>query len=244
MKLAIMQPYFLPYLGYFDLLNIVDEWIVFDTSQYAQRGWMNRNRILKEKGGWQYITLPVKKHPHQTPLNEILVANPDWSKEMFKQLSHYRKVAPYYPQVIDFLKDCFIDIPEPLYKINILFFSKIATYLGIDRPIHIFSEMNLDLEGESLDKSTLAVAISHKVKAKEYINRPGGVKFIKEEEFSKRGIKLTFQTFQDMIYDTGKYREFQPGMSIIDVMMWNSPSEIKNYLDTWRMSVPKSEETP
>jgi len=231
-----MQPYFLPYLGYFDLLNIVDEWIVFDTPQYVHRSWINRNRILRKNGGWQYITVPVKKHPLQTPINEILVADPDWTDKLLRQLDHYRLVAPYFKEVIGFLKECLKESPEPLYKINVVLFLKIASYLGIERPIRLFSEMNLDLPEENLDKTNWGIAISKKVHAKEYINRPGGMEFINEEEFEGNGIKLTFQTFQNMFYDTGKVHQFEPGMSIIDVMMWNSPKEIKHYLDTWRTS--------
>jgi hypothetical protein len=234
MKLAIMQPYFLPYLGYFDLLNIVDEWIVFDTPQYVRRSWINKNRILKKNGGWQYITVPVKKHAMQTPINEILVADSDWTVKLFRQLDHYRLTAPYFKEVTGFLKECLADNPQPLYQINVLLFSKIASYLGIDRPIRLFSEMNLDIPYENLDKTNWGIAISKKVHAKEYINRPGGMEFINEDEFNKNGIKLTFQTFQNMIYGTGKTHHFELGMSIIDVMMWNSPIEIKHYLDTWR----------
>lgn len=236
MKLAIMQPYFLPYLGYFDLLNIVDEWIVFDTPQYVRGSWINRNRILRKNGGWQYITVPVKKHALQTPINEILIADPDWTDKLLRQLDHYRLMAPYFNEVTAFLKECLKEIPETLHQINVLLFSKIASYLGIVRPIRLFSEMNLDLPIETLDKTNWGIAISKKVQATEYINRPGGMKFINEEEFERNGIKLTFQTFQNMVYGTGKIHQFEAGMSIIDVMMWNSPDQIKNYLDNWRMA--------
>ena len=234
MKLAIMQPYFLPYLGYFDLLNRVDEWIVFDTPQYVKGSWINRNRILSENGDWNYLTVPVKRHHLHTPINEIKIADPNWLEKFFRQLDHYRKVAPYYQTVIALMKDCLSERHEHLYKINVLLFSKVASYLGIERPIHIFSEMNMVLQEKPMGKSDWCWAIAEKCKAKEYINRPGGAAFYKEEDFSKRGIKLTFQHFENMVYETGKYRKFKPGMSILDVMMWNSPSEIKQYLDTWR----------
>jgi len=234
MKLAIMQPYFFPYLGYFDLLNIVDEWIVFDTSQYVRRSWMNRNRILKPDNGWQYITIPVQKHHQQTPYNQILVSESDWDEKILRQLDHYKKGAPYYKDVISLLEDCFSNLPENLTMVNTILFEKTAHYLGIKKPIYVFSEMNLDLEIDNVGKSDWSWVIAHKVNAKEYINRPGGKGFINEPEFLKRGIKLTFQDFENMVYSTGKAHQFESGLSIIDVMMWNSPAEIKNYLDTWR----------
>lgn len=231
-----MQPYFFPYLGYFDLLNIVDEWVVFDTPQYVRRGWMNRNRVLRPDKGWQYITVPVQKHPQQTPYNQILVSGSDWSGKILRQLEHYKKGAPYYMNVISFLNDVFTGLPENLTMVNTILFQKAANYIGIEKPIHVFSEMNLDLEIEieNMDKSDWSWSIAHKLNAKEYINRPGGKGFINESEFLKRGIKLTFQEFENMSYATSRFHQFETGMSIIDVMMWNSPEEIKHYLDTWR----------
>jgi hypothetical protein len=176
----------------------------------------------------------------QTPINEISVADPDWIEKLLRQLDHYRLEAPYFKEVTDFLKESVKESPESLYQINVLLFSKIASYLGIERPIRLFSEMNLDLQEEKLDKTNWGIAISKKVHAKEYINRPGGMEFIHEEEFAKNGIKLTFQTFENMVYDTGKVHQFEAGMSIIDVMMWNSPDQIKSYLDNWRMASHES----
>ena len=79
MKVGIMQPYFFPYLGYFDLINRVDKWIVFDTPQYIRHGWVNRNRILHPHQGWQYIVVPLKKHDRDTSINQIETADPtEW----------------------------------------------------------------------------------------------------------------------------------------------------------------------
>ena len=71
MKLGAMQPYFFPYLGYFDLINCTDRWIVADTVQYMKQGWVNRNRILNPSGGWQYILAPTRKHSHRAAIGEI-----------------------------------------------------------------------------------------------------------------------------------------------------------------------------
>ena len=75
MKIAIMQPYFFPFLGYFGLIKNTDRWIVFDTPQFIRQGWMDRNRILKPKEGWQYIRVPVKKHTRDTPTKDIEIRN-------------------------------------------------------------------------------------------------------------------------------------------------------------------------
>ena len=89
MVLGIMQPYFFPYLGYFDLINRCDKWIVFDTPQYIRHGWINRNRILHPQQGWQYIIVPVKKHKRDTPINQIEIVPPAlWSPRILGQLMH------------------------------------------------------------------------------------------------------------------------------------------------------------
>ena len=79
MKLGIMQPYFFPYLGYFDLINYSNRWIIFDTVQYIRHGWINRNRILKPGEDWQYISVPLVKHQREILIKDVEIsANQDW----------------------------------------------------------------------------------------------------------------------------------------------------------------------
>ena len=73
MILGIMQPYFMPYIGYFSLIKASDKWIVFDTPQFIRKGWVNRNRVLKNNGDWKYINLQVEKASQKTPINQILI---------------------------------------------------------------------------------------------------------------------------------------------------------------------------
>lgn len=237
MKLAVMQPYFFPYLGYFDLLNLVDEWIVFDTPQYMKFGWVNRNRILRPDSGWQYIVLPVKRHQSFKPINQIELSDRDWGGLILRQLQHYKKDAPYYDDVISFLDCCFSDLHNNnnLAQVNTTLFQRVARHLGIGRPINLFSEMNLSLSGPIKTPGDWGWAIAEAVGANEFINRPGGAGFIDETGYRERGIKLTFQSFIDMTYSCGRYHQFEPGMSIIDVMMWNSSEEIKQYLEVSRL---------
>ena len=236
MKLVAMQPYFFPYLGYFDLLNITDEWIVFDTPQYMKFGWVNRNRILRPGSGWQYIVLPVKHHQSFKPINQIEISDRDWSGLILRQLKHYEKDAPYYDGVISFLEDCISDLDGNLAKVNTSLFQKAARRLGIKKPIYVYSEMNLALPGPVDSPGDWGWAIAEAVGADEFINRPGGAAFIDEAGYRERGIKLTFQSFVNMTYSCGRCHQFEPDMSIIDVMMWNSPEQIKHYLDTFRSS--------
>lgn len=235
MKLVIMQPYFFPYLGYFDLINMADEWIVFDTPQYMKYGWVNRNRILRPNSGWQYIVVPLKKHHYTTSINQIeIFTDNDWSGLILRQLEHYKKDAPYYDDVISFLKDCFSGLDRYLSKINTTLFQKVAHRLGIKRPIHIYSEMNLPLQNPVNSPGDWGLRIAQAAGASEFINRPGGAAFLDENRFRENGIKLTIQSFTNMKYSCGKH-QFEPDMSIIDVMMWNSCEKIKHYIDTFRL---------
>lgn len=232
MKLAAMQPYFLPYLGQFDLLDQADVWIVYDAAQYIRHGWVNRNRVLHPTSGWQYITAPVKKHPLTTPINQIEISGADWKTDIFKQLCHYRMDAPFYKEVIGFLEESFSGDDTSLAKLNVTLFRATARRLGIQTPIYVFSEMGLSIE-PARGAEALALALCRAVGASEYINPPGGVDLYSPEGFAEHGIKLTIQSFTNMTYTCGRF-QFIPGLSISDVLMWNSPKEIKHYLDTFR----------
>jgi hypothetical protein len=235
MKLAAMQPYFFPYLGQFDLLNMVDLWIAYDPAQFIRHGWVNRNRVLHPVSGWQYISIPLKKHSHTTPINQIEVAGDSWKTEFFKRLQHYHMDAPFYKQVISFLEEAVSVAETNLAKLDVALFRVTARRLGIQTPIHVFSEMGLTI-GPTEGPEDLALAICRAVGASEYINPPGGIDLYSPQRFAEQSVKLTFQFFTSMIYSCGRF-QFEPDLSIIDVMMWNSPEQIKRYLDTWKTSV-------
>lgn len=229
-----MQPYFFPYLGYFDLIQRVDEWIVFDTPQYMRHQWVNRNRVLHPSSGWQYINVPLKKHHQQTQINRVEIdMNSDWRERILRQLQHYKKYAPYYNEVILFLEECFSEASPNLSETNTITLKKTCQRLGIITPFRVFSQMNLTLEGQVQEPGDWALKISLAVGASEYINPSGGAALFDETRFATHNIKLTIQSFTNLVYACKPY-PFEPALSIIDVMMWNSCAEIKQYLDPFR----------
>lgn len=237
MKLAAMQPYFFPYLGHFDLINQADMWIAYDVAQYIRHGWVNRNRVLHPASGWWYITVPVRRHHYTTPINQIEISDKfDWQARLFRQLDHYHTDAPYYAEVISFLKTCFADSEHNLARFNVELFRNTCRRLGIDKPIYVFSEMHLSID-QHRNPQDLALCICLAMGANEYINPPGGAELYDAALFHEHGIQLTIQSFTNMPYTCGRF-QYEPALSIIDVMMWNSPEQIKHHLDTFRSTNP------
>src|SRR6516162_7626939 len=108
MKLGIMQPYFFPYLGHFALIAAVDEWVVFDVSQYTRKSWINRNRILRAAGGWQYVSVPLVNSSIHISIAEAAIANPsELENYVLGKLSHYARRAPHYRAVCDIVRTAF-----------------------------------------------------------------------------------------------------------------------------------------
>jgi len=233
MKLAAMQPYFLPYLGQFDLLHQVDLWVVFDVAQYIRHGWVNRNRVLHPVAGWQYIIVPVQKHSYQVPINQIEVAGQeDWQTRIFRQLEHYHGTAPYYTDVIAFL-GAHLDCEDGrLSSLNVRLFRAVSRWLGIETPIVVFSESGVSLDGAH-GPENLALSLCKAFGAEDYLNPPGGRDLYNPAHFLEWGIQLEIQEYSPLIYPCGPY-VFEPNLSILDVMMWNSPEQVKHYLDTLR----------
>ncbi|RME42333.1 MAG: hypothetical protein D6796_14555 [Caldilineae bacterium] len=231
MKLGIMQPYFFPYLGYFDLIHATDQWIVFDTVQYIRHGWMNRNRILHPVSGWQYIVVPLKKHPRHTPIKDVQIAgNTGWQKRILGQLAHYKKQAPHYTETMELVEAC-LSVPETsLSRLNVAILEKVCARLEIDFRYRYFSEMGLEL-GPIESPGDWALRISAALGAEEYINPPGGAPLFDAAAFARHGIRLTIRTFPPFEYSCGRYA-FIPNLSVIDALMWNPPEAIKAYLDT------------
>ncbi|SRR5258706_6686910 len=232
MRLGIMQPYFFPYLGYFDLINYSERWIVFDDAQYIRHGWINRNRILHPTDGWSYIIVPVK-YSRNTHIRDVtIIEDGKWRKRILGQLQNYKKKAPYYHKVIGLIEECFDFDCDSISKLNIFALERVCSYLGINFDYSFFSEMRLEL-GTIEGPGDWALRISQALEAEEYVNPPRGEGLFDKEKFATNRIKLTIRDLPPLAYECPRY-EFVPNLSIIDVLMWNSPEVVKNYLDIQR----------
>lgn len=232
MKIGIMQPYFLPYLGHFALIKHTDQWIVFDTPQFMRRGWIDRNRILKPNmEGWQYIMVPLEKMPVATPIKNMKIrANEPWQKKIFSQLVHYKKKAPYFKTVIGLLESGLELSGNSITMLNVRLLKIICDYLGIPFNYALFSEMNITCAG--CEPDDWALEICKALAADTYYNPPGGMEFYDRQKFERAGINLKFFKINLQPY-TQLGQPFEPGLSIIDAMMFNSIEEINKMLDNY-----------
>jgi len=230
MKLGIMQPYFFPYIGYFSLIAHTDQWIVFDITQYTPKTWMNRNRVLHPEQGWNYISAPLLHSSNSLAIYEARVQDvAATGKSVLGKLSHYRKQAPYYAAVIKLVSETFAAMrTDSLVQVNVACMAAVCNYLDIPFRHQICSELGLPLPRE-LHPGGWAPLICSLLGADAYLNPPGGRDLFDANEFSAMGVSLEFLKVPEFVYPTGSYG-FEAGLSILDVMMWNSPDAIKDVI--------------
>jgi hypothetical protein len=230
-----MQPYYLPYIGYFSLIKHTDTFIVFDTVQFIRHGWIERNRILKPEEGWQYIQVPLLKYHQSTIIKDILINNSiDWRRKIIAQIQHYKKKAPYYFAAIKLLNDIFSEDFEDIVTLNQFTMLKICSYLGINKKIEVFSKMNIHIpDAKSPDEWALNIckAIDG---VTEYWNLTGGISFFDRSKYEANNISLKFQKIALTEYNQNR-SSFEGGLSIIDVIMFNSPEQINQMLDNYEL---------
>jgi len=225
-KLGIMQPYFFPYIGYFELIARTDRWVVFDVVQYNARSWMNRNRILHPTTGWQYIGVPVQHAPKGTPISGILVQDREAAlRRLLGQLEHYRRRAPHFARVIELMRSAFARCAsERLVELNTATLAAVCEYLGLPFNWSVCSEMALELGGVE-HAGQWALSICRQLGADAYLNPPGGREIFVAEEWKAAGIELDFTDLPAYRYDCASY-EFVEHLSIVDVLMWNRPEAV------------------
>lgn len=226
-----MQPYFFPYIGYFQLMAAVDRWVVFDDIQFVEKGWINRNRVLHPEPAkvWQFITLPLDKRGRFDKIRDISIkADAKWREQILGKLTLYKRKAPHYKQTVDFVSSC-LDTDEcNLSRFITRSLRMTSDFLGIDTPIEVQSEMDLSLDDVE-HAGQWALRISEALGASEYINPYGGMEIFKEPEFRAAGIKLTFLRPELERY-VQRRDGFVPGLSIIDVLMWNDRETVREML--------------
>ena len=237
MVVGIMQPYFLQYIGYFSLIEYSDKFIFFDTPQYIHHGWVNRNRVLNHDGTPNYISVPLEKAPRETAIKDMVIRDENWVEKIFAQLVCYKKKAPYYKRTIEFLHSLLdADYERSLSKLNIETTKSICKYIGLKRSFEVFSEMNLDVE-EVNEPDEWALKITKAVGGDIYVNPPGGMSFFNKEKYLSEEIELQFLQHNLTPY-VQRIGRFEPGLSIIDILMFNEEKDIGEMLADYKIINP------
>lgn len=234
-RIAVMQPYFFPYLGYFSLIKQVDQFILFDPVQFIRHGWIDRNRVLKQGEGWLYIRAPLVKHSHQAVIKDVEIDNGQpWQRKLLAQLAPYKRIAPYYRTVSALVETALAGEHSSIVDLNKATLEAVCRYLGIEKPLPIFSTMDLPIDTPSAADEWALNICKALGGVEEYWNPPGGQEFFDKSKYDSAGIKLKFHKPNLRVYDQ-KREPFEAGLSIIDVMMFNSPEEIGRMMDDYEL---------
>lgn len=226
-----MQPYFFPYIGYWQLLNAVDKYVIYDDVNYIKGGWINRNRILIN-GEPKYFNLLLSQASPNKRINEIeILDNPVASKKLLNSLQMNYSRAPYYVGCFPMLESIIMSPEKNLARYLVLSIHKICNYLDIKTEILISSEIEKDnlLKGEEK-----VLSICEKLGADCYYNAIGGMELYTKEHFAAKGIKLFFLKTNKIVYPQFK-RNFIENLSIIDVLMFNSVDKIRTMLGEYEL---------
>ena len=213
MKLGIMQPYLMPYIGYWQMMNVVDKYVIYDDVNYKKGSWSNRNRILMKgkEEGWAYISLPLNKASQNKKYNETFISD---DKKMIEKL-------------LKSIYSSYCKAPFLRYS-----FEKVNKYIGIETELIMSSDIKKNNE---LKLEKKIIHICEVMKADQYYSAMGGWDLYSKEEFAEHGIEFIFLKAKDSIQYKQFDNQFVPWLSIIDVMMFNSVDEIQKMLNEYEL---------
>lgn len=220
----------MPYIGYWQLVSAVDEFVVYDNIKYTKKGWINRNRILCD-GSDSVITIPIKKASDSLDIVERSVAEQFDPKKLLDKIGHSYRKAPFFSAVFPLLTKILHSPERGLFGFLLRSISLTADYLGIRTPIVVSSNVEID---HSLHGEMKVLAICKSRGATTYVNAIGGQKLYSETSFGKERIALKFIRTKPLTYPQFA-GEFVANLSIIDVMMFNSPDSIRSLLNEYEL---------
>jgi len=217
MRLAIMQPYFLPYIGYWQLIAAVDVFVVYDNIKYTKKGWINRNRFLVN-GKEALFSLPLRKDSDFLDVNQRYLADSFDREDLIRRFREAYRKAPEFHAFMPFLEDLIRFASNNLFDYILNSIHRICELLEIKTKVIISSTIECD---HSLKSSDRVQAICKALCADTYINPIGGTELYSKEDFKQKGVMLRFFRPYPFEYPQG-ILDFLPWLSILDVLMFNS----------------------
>ena len=254
MKLAIMQPYFMPYIGYFQAIAAVDRYILYDNLTFIKDGWMNRNRIRLINGNVITITVPLIGKSSNSMIRDVLIDNSQkWSKKLLTSITLNYGRSPYFHEVFPLFENIFSHQYIRLVDLNVSSILQISSFLDIDTDIVFDNSKYLDMESKletveygiyssfdylestkPIKKVARVIVMCKNENSNFFVNAIGGVDLYDKSEFSKYGISLNFIKTNNLEYP--QFSEpFEPNLSIIDVLMFNGKEGTKKLLNEYTL---------
>lgn len=230
--LVIMQPYLFPYLGYFQMLQAADRFVLYDDVNFIKRGWIHRNR-LSINGKEFLFSVPLNKPSQNKLICETFIADDSkWQDKLTQTIRIGYSKAPYFNDFFPVLEGLVRNSEKDLTAYIEESFKRIASYLSIDTEIVRSSDEHpdtADLKGQER-----IMAICKKEKAERYINPVGGMTLYQPEYFQQNQVELYFHKMGNVKYLQGK-GDFIPYLSIIDVLMYNGREAVHDFLTNFEL---------
>lgn len=226
---AIMQPYLFPYIGYFQMIHSVDIFVFYDDVNFINRGWINRNRILINSEP-KFITMELLKASQNKLINEIEIGNNQ--KKILNSISLAYKKAPYFSEVFPLIEECFNSPSKMISELAIYSIKCVSKYLNVSTSFEMSSELYGNTRG--FDKADRLIEICKLNGSGHYVNAMGGLELYDKMYFSKNDLKLNF--IKTGLTPYKQFNEdFVAGLSIIDVLMFNSKVECQKLLNNYEL---------
>ena len=231
MKLGIMQPYFMPYLGYWQLMSAVDVFVIYDDGHYRPRGWINRNRVLIN-GKPSYITVPLSNASPNVLIKDVSVSQETQFKDkIIKTLECSYSRADHFRDTMDLIEPTVRSDESNLVTYLMKGINEIKSYLGIDTKIVFSSEIPKRNDMGVVEK---IIDICNYFGADKYYNAIGGRELYFQEDFENENIELSFLKMGDIVYSQ-PCKEFVPQLSIIDILMFNERHDVIKMLEEYEL---------
>lgn len=231
---AVMQPYLFPYVGYFQLIECADVFVFYDDVNFIKRGWINRNQILNA-GTALMFTCPVSKASINVNIKDICIADLDsFLRKFEKQLSLCYRKAPYFNEISSLVMGVLENGAETISELSIASITECSNYIGLECRFQVSSSDFADTKG--LDRASRLIEIAKRCGSEQYVNTPGGRDLYNVESFAEHGVQLRFIDSNPIEYQQFK-KPFLPYLSIIDVLMFNSPEQVRRMVRDYKLGV-------
>jgi len=216
---AICQPHFLPWMGYFEMAQQVDVFVMLDDVQFIRRHWTSRNRITKPgTSDYLWLSVPLKRAPRGTLINDMVISvHGDWQSKILKTIRQCYAKAPYLTAYFSIVEQTMRAGHETLVELNLSFIRLFCGFLDIPDKLVLGSSIS-----HASKKDDRLVDICESLGADFYLANNGSKPYIDPRKFLDRGIGFEFQDYEHPEYPRGK-EEFVSHLSVLDVLFWHGP---------------------